>query len=121
VPSATPDALELMLQLTQSMQSIQKMVEGQQKSASREIPQEARVAMEGALQGVADTGKQHDDAMGVATNVLKDNKVSTLCGKNEHITFGSGSYAQTLTRLIGCRVLLTFPKKTAMQMPSLSK
>jgi len=97
------------------------MVEGQQKSASREIPQEARVAMEGALQGVADTGKQHDDAMGVATNVLKDNKVSTLCGKNEHITFGSGSYAQTLTRLIGCRVLLTFPKKTAMQMPSLSK
>ena len=81
MPSATPDALELMLQLTQSMQSIQKMVEGQQKSASREIPPEARVAMEGALQGVADTGKQHDVAMEAATNVLRDHKVSTLWKK----------------------------------------
>ena len=96
---AAADTMQMMLamqqSMTQSMQSIQKMVEGQQKSASREIPPEARVAMEGALQGVADTGKQHDVAMEAATNVLRDHKVSTLCGKNEHRTFGSGSDAQT--------------------------
>ena len=96
---AAADTMQMMLamiqSMTQSMQSIQKMVEGQQKSAPREIPQDARVAMEGALQGVADTGKQHNVAMEAATNVLKDHKVSTLCGKNEHRTFGSGSDAQT--------------------------
>jgi len=81
--------------MTQSMQSLQKMVEWQQKSASREIrPQDVRVAMEGALQGVADTKKQHADAMEVATNALKDNRVSTLCGKTGNRTFGCGSDAQ---------------------------
>jgi len=84
VPAAA-DTMQMMLamqqSMTQSMQSIQKMVEGQKKSAPREIPQDARVAMEGALQGVADTGKQHDVAMEVATNVLKDHKVSTLWKK----------------------------------------
>jgi len=73
---AAADTMQMMLamqqSMTQSMQSIQKMVEGQQKSAPREIPPEARVAMEGALQGVADTGKQHDVAMEAATNVLRD-------------------------------------------------
>jgi hypothetical protein len=43
------------VRLTQSIESLTKKVDGQQKSASREIPQDVRVAMEGvALQGVAD-------------------------------------------------------------------
>ena len=95
VPSTAPDAMQLMLQLTQSIESLAKKVDGQQKSASREIPQDVRVAMEGALQGVADSGKRHADAMEVAKDALKGNQGSTLCGKNEHRTFGSGSDAQT--------------------------
>jgi hypothetical protein len=37
--------------------------------------------MEGALQGVADSGKRHAEAMEVAKDTLKSNRVSTLWKK----------------------------------------
>jgi len=50
VPSAAPDTMQLILNLTQSVESLTKKVEGQQKSASRDIPHDMRVAMEKTLQ-----------------------------------------------------------------------
>jgi hypothetical protein len=50
VQAAAPNAMQLILNLTQSVESLAKKVEGQQKSASRDIPHDMRVAMEKTLQ-----------------------------------------------------------------------